>query len=93
MNHEDLIDAALVELSEWRSHSRNAARFPDGLYAAIRTELEALRELPFGKELAVGARRLSRRVVDSGPLSGEFLPSFFRLWDGLGRLEARERKA
>ncbi|HEX5514595.1 MAG TPA: hypothetical protein VFY81_09390 [Gammaproteobacteria bacterium] len=69
------IAASEAQLDEWIQSSPHAGGFQPAVYAAIRARLKTAQQQESIDDLEAVLRGLSRHIVDSGPLTGAFLPA------------------
>lgn len=80
---------ALTELDEWQARSSEAAEYGTDGYRSVATTLRAAAAAETIEELDRLLRPLFRMIVDSGPLSSDFLPSLGAVRDALQRWRQR----
>lgn len=80
------IEAAESELADWlKAHREETPEF----FAALEGHLLAARSARSLDELDLRVKAIVRAIVDSGPISGGFLPSLHALADALDRRRQR----
>jgi hypothetical protein len=87
----EYLDAALRELAVWSWHSRapDPDPTPPDFYAGLREQLIRARTATTIQQLDAAVQAIVRGIVDSGPLTGDFVPSLHALADALQRRRDR----
>ncbi len=85
----DLLSRAQEEARRWQEVAPEPERYPEGKLDGLLRMLEEAKGAGSLEELEPHVHRISYFVVDQGPLSGAFMPSYSQLADAVGRWSAR----
>jgi hypothetical protein len=85
----ECLDAALQELSVWKIRAPDPDPTPPDFYAGLREQLMGARRATTIQQLDAAVQAIVHGIVDSGPLTGDFLPSLHTLADALQRRRDR----
>ena len=86
----NLLSQARDEARRWQEVAPKAERYPEAGFDSLLRMLEEAKGARSVEQLEPHVRRISYFVIDQGPPSGGFMPSYQQLADAVNRWAARQ---
>lgn len=86
-----LIDKALEELEEWKTKGSDRSYFDERYLDYFRIELEKTKKCRSLSEMDLVVRTITHMIIDSGPMSENFMPSFQKILIAFQKLRKKRK--